>query len=171
MMNGGNGFWLNQNHITSICSIKESKRAIQHLKDRGFSKQIINLCGTRPAESCAFTKYDIVFLFPFTKDTMLKRKFEASNIDIFIKCGNGNWIKGEDVLLVADSNKAASIKLWNYGEEMGKNIDFTQGKGTSSIVLTKDLYCFRSPMNANTTSGHGRKLEEKRRKENQNVIE
>lgn len=164
MLNAGNGYWINKKYITAICSISDGKRSMKNLKDKGFSWKIISLSGNRANESCIFTQLGVIFTLPFSKETMEKRFQSAEDIEPFLKCGNGNWISGKNTLLVVDSQNYTGNKLWTICKSVGDTIDFTQNKGTKCFVITKDFTCFRSPLNANTTAGHGRKIEEKKKK-------
>lgn len=163
MMSLGNGFWVNHNYITSICSIDEAKHSIKKYKDKGWGYRVISLTGNRPAKSCIYLNNELVLLLPFAVDIIKKRKQEASEVEDLLKCGNGNWVNGNNTLLVLNAKKYASTIILNTCSSIGEIIDFTQGKKTDSLVLTKGFVCYKSPMNANTTAGHGRKLEEKKK--------
>lgn len=163
MVNLSNGFWINKQYITKIEDIKVANKQLKTLKNKGFEDRIINLSGTQKSETCIFTKQHFIFLVPLKKQNIENRINNGQDIDNVLKCGNGNWIIGNNVILIFSTKKNISNKILNVCNNIGKVLDFTQGKKTKSGILTKDFICIRSPLNANTTAGHGRVIEKNKK--------
>ena len=163
MVSLGNGFWINKKYITKIEDIKDANRYLKMIKNKGFQDRIINLSGIQKSETCIFTKEHFVFLVPFKKENIKKRVINGEDIDQTLKCGNGNWIIGDNVILVLSTKKSIATKVSDVCKEIGLILDFTQGKKAKSYVLTKDFICIRSPLNSNTTAGHGRVVEKNKK--------
>ena len=128
MMSLGNGFWVNQNHITSICTLQEAKHSIKKYKDKGWAYRLLSLTGNRPAKSCVFLGNEMILFLPFSIEVLNKRLEEASEVEELLKCGNGNWVNGQHSLLVVNAKKHACTMLLNTCTSFGSVIDFTQGK-------------------------------------------
>lgn len=161
MFSLNNECFLNEKYITDICPIENAKFSLKKLRDKGFSHKIINLSGLKPAETCIYTSFGILFLTSYNEIFIKKKIKENKNNDVVLKCGNGNFISETNTLLVIDATKNICNKMVDYAKESKKLFDFTQGKKTKSYILTIDYCLYKSPMNPETTSGHGRKIKEK----------
>ena len=156
--------FLNEKHITDICSLDKASISLKRLKDKGCSYKIINLSGVYAASTCIYTSFGILFLTSYSESLVLKKIKENQSDDLLLKCGNGNFISEKNTLLVIDAEKNVCNKMMEFTRQSKKLFDFTQGKKTKSYILTTDYCLYKSPMNPETTSRQGRKIKEKNKK-------